>query len=136
VSGDLQAVLFDLDGTLVRTFIDFPAMRHAIQQCARDRYQATSTVLQNSDSLDIIRQTLEALPPEQRDEARRDLYTILEEHEEIGCAHPETIPCATELLSELRGRGCGLGIVTRNARRIAASLWPAHKDRRPCDRRP
>lgn len=122
MSGDLHAVLFDLDGTLVRTFIDFPAMRRAIQECARDRYQATGTVLQNSDSLDIIRQTLQALPPQLRDEARHDLYAILEEHEEIGCAQPEAISGATELLRELRERGCGIGIVTRNARRIAATL--------------
>ena len=32
---DYSAVLFDLDGTLVRTFIDFPAMREDMDYLAR-----------------------------------------------------------------------------------------------------
>lgn len=122
MQGSLQAVLFDLDGTLVRTFIDFPAMRGAIQRRARECYGASDAILENSDSLDIIGQTLEALPPEQREDARRDLYAILEAQEEIGCAHPEPIPGASELLGKLRERGRPVGIVTRNARRTAVEL--------------
>lgn len=118
----LDAVLFDMDGTLVRTFIDFPALRHDIQQLARHAYSASDAILQNTDPLDIIQQTLATLPPDLRDDARRDLYAILERHEEIGCERPEPIAGATELLDQLRSQSVHIGIVTRNTRRIAISL--------------
>lgn len=118
----LQAVLFDLDGTLVRTKIDFPAMRSDIRQRARDVYGASELILQQSDSLDIIAETVALLPAEERESARRDLYAILEKHEEAGCAHPEPIAGATSLLSELQTRRIRVAIVTRNARSIALDL--------------
>ncbi|MBC7807799.1 MAG: HAD family hydrolase [Akkermansiaceae bacterium] len=118
----IDAVLFDLDGTLVRTFIDFPAMRREVCERARDIYYAGDTILQNNDSLDVIHQTLAALPSEQREEARRDLYAVLERHEEVGCERPEAIPGATDLLRSLYSQSVRVAVVTRNARRIADSL--------------
>lgn len=120
--GKLQAVLFDLDGTLVRTFIDFPAMRDDVRRRAQESYRATDAILKNTDSLDIIALTVGALPAEQRGHAVRDLYSILEKHEHVGCEHPEAIPGATKLLQELRDNGVRIAIATRNARSIAISL--------------
>ncbi|MBC8138723.1 MAG: HAD-IA family hydrolase [Fibrella sp.] len=125
----LHAVLFDLDGTLVRTFIDFPAMRHEVQERVRELYHGDDTILQNSDSLDVIAETVARLPPDQREEARNDLYSLLEKHEEVGCKNPEAIPGATTLLHTLHSQGVGLAVVTRNARRIATAL--CHRMRLP-----
>ncbi len=118
----LHAALFDLDGTLVRTYIDFPAMRDAVRERARIAYKVSDTILQNSDSLDIIAETLAVLPEEERQHARRDLHAVLEEHEELGCANPDAVPGATDLLTDLYNRNIRVAIVTRNARAIATTL--------------
>lgn len=116
----LRAVLFDLDGTLVRTFIDFPAMRAAVMVQARDRFGVSR--LSASDTLEMIAETLAHLPESERSAARQSLYSVVEECERHGCAAPEAIPGAEALLRALRARDVRVGIVTRNARAIASDL--------------
>ncbi len=118
----LDAVLFDLDGTLVRTFINFPALRLAVVERARSRFNAPDAVLAMPDSLDIVAATLAALPARERGAARSDLYRVLKEHERRGCGRPEAIPGATHLLTRLADAGIRVAVVTRNAREIAVSL--------------
>ncbi|RYG93877.1 MAG: HAD family hydrolase, partial [Alphaproteobacteria bacterium] len=118
----LRAVLFDLDGTLVRTFIDFPAMREAIRSKARDQYGASESTLANDDVLDIVHTTIEQTPPERQNAVRHDLYQILEDYEVAGCEHPEEILGATTLLDNLHERDIRTAIVTRNSRRIAEDV--------------
>jgi phosphoglycolate phosphatase len=119
----ISAVLFDLDGTLVETHIDFPAMTRAMDDMARaagvpaDVYQGrdilgvvyASTEWLNANGLDAVRYSAEA-------------FAALEELEVRGCNHPTAIPHAASTLAELRRRGIGVGIVTRNCRRVASTL--------------
>lgn len=118
----LRAALFDLDGTLVRTFIDFPGMRTAMHDLAA-RYGATEAVGDADDILEIVRRTAEWLDGDAGKRARDEAYAILEAMEREGCAHPKRIEGASELLRELRdGRGVPVGIITRNARAVAEDL--------------
>lgn len=116
----LRAALFDLDGTLVRTFIDFPGMRRAMHDLA-ERHGAGEAVAEETDTLGI----LEKAAAVQADPAafRREANRILEELEEAGCAHPEPIEGADTLLRRLRSeQDVAVGVVTRNTRRIAERL--------------
>jgi beta-phosphoglucomutase-like phosphatase (HAD superfamily) len=78
-----KAVLFDLDGTLVHTQIDFRGLGLALAALAH--------------------------------EAGLDW-------EEKGCAAPVSIEGAATLLSALRQESLGIGIVTRNCRRLLGQL--------------
>ena len=115
------AALFDLDGTLVRTFIDFPALRREMRALAARRGVADA-VADEDDILGIVAKAADALPPDDGRAARREAYALLESLEEEGCAHPEPIAGASALLAGLRASGVGVGIVTRNSRRVAARL--------------
>lgn len=110
-----EAALFDLDGTLVRTHIDFAGLREALDSLAR-RAGVTSL----DDDLLAIRA---ALPPQLQPEAE----ALIESWEERGCAAPERIIGANALLEELRQQGIGIGIVTRNGRRLAQQLLASQR---------
>ncbi|MBC8104637.1 MAG: HAD-IA family hydrolase [Cytophagales bacterium] len=117
-----RAALFDLDGTLVRTFIDFPAMRREMQALSA-RLGAGEATAPLDDILEIVAAMAQTLGGEPGETARRDAYALLEAMEADGCAHPERIEGSSELLSQLRGeRGARVGIITRNCRRVSEAL--------------
>lgn len=121
----LRAVLFDLDGTLVRTFIDFPAMRQAVHQAfvVRHPYIEEAYGITETDTLALIPQLIALIPEgEWWIDTHRRLLALVVECERVGCAYPEEIPGAAELLQTLREKNIGVGIVTRNARAVAESL--------------
>ncbi|GAB4455364.1 MAG: HAD family hydrolase [Armatimonadaceae bacterium] len=118
----LNAALFDLDGTLVRTFIDFPAMRRAMQ--AHSEAWGTGTLTEAEDDiLAIVDCMTTVLGSERGEEARQEAFAILQAMEEEGCAHPERIAGASELLTTLHDlHRIPIGIITRNCRPVAESL--------------
>jgi beta-phosphoglucomutase-like phosphatase (HAD superfamily) len=120
-----HAALFDLDGTLVRTAIDFPGMRAAMRDLA-GRYapSAAEALAATTDPLAIVDAVVAALDdPATRVDARREAIAIIEGFEEKGCARPQPILGAPQLLQRLRGeRAVAVGVVTRNTRRIAQRL--------------
>ncbi len=117
----LRAVLFDLDGTLVRTFIDFPTMRREVHALS-ERAGTVAATAGEEDILEVVAKMTAALPPVEGAAARREAYAVLEALEEAGCAHPEAIPGASAFLRELRTLGVGTAIITRNCRRVAERL--------------
>lgn len=119
----IRAALFDLDGTLARTFIDFPEMRRAMHELSARLGTATATAGED-DILGIVAKMAAALGGgEARDAARREAFAILEAIERDGCAHPEPVEGASELLRRLRGeRGVPVAIITRNSRRVSGEL--------------
>ncbi len=92
----IRAVVFDLDGTLLRQGLDFPAMRRAIGA---------------PPDADIIR-FLEGLPPARRAEAAR----VVEEHEARAAERSELNDGAREVLAFLSAEGLGAAVNTRNSR--------------------
>jgi phosphoglycolate phosphatase len=119
---DLRAALFDLDGTLVRTFIDFPAMRRAVRDLS-DRWGTAAATAGHDDILGIVERMAGALGPERGVAARQEAYALLEAMEREGCAHPEPVAGASDLLRHLRCEGgVRVAVITRNCRRIAQDL--------------
>jgi HAD superfamily hydrolase (TIGR01509 family) len=118
----IRAALFDLDGTLVRTFIDFPAMRAAMQSLS-EKYGTADVTADEDDVLEIVRKIAAALGGERGEAARRTAYAEIEARERAGCASPEPIDGAAELLSQLRReQNLVIGIITRNCRAVAEEL--------------
>jgi phosphoglycolate phosphatase len=119
---DIRAAFFDLDGTLVRTFIDFPAMRRAMHDLSAT-WGTREATDGRDDILEIVERMAGALDGTVGDAARREAHALLEAMEESGCAHPEPVAGAPDLLRRLRhDHGVHVAIITRNCRRVAERL--------------
>lgn len=108
---DIQATLFDLDGTLVHTPIDFPAMKQAVLEATEaEGFDAGS--FRGLDVLGIIGEAARRLkdPSEFRKRTDKILQDI-----EVEAAHRGVEAAgAGETLSWLMRHGIRVGIVTRN----------------------
>lgn len=110
----LRAALFDLDGTLVHTHIDFGAMKGAILAIATEAGIETEP-LRSRDSLAIVRDVRDRLGAEApRFAARCEAAMVACELAALEGA--EEAYDAGRLLAALRARGIRIGIVTRNSR--------------------
>jgi phosphoglycolate phosphatase len=117
---DLRAFLFDLDGTLVHTPIDFAGMKRSVLDLAQD-YGLDPDALAQYDILGIIEEAERALegaplPPPFRREAEH----ALTRYELEAASVAEEIPGAIPTLAGLKARGKAVGIVTRNSRAAVA----------------
>jgi phosphoglycolate phosphatase len=121
----LRAALFDLDGTLIETHIDFPLMKRETLALAERKGLETAGV-ESRDVLGIVESLREELERAGRAEDaaafRREAFALLEEIEVSHCSRPAIIAGASELLRDLRRRGVPVAIVTRNCRRVSADL--------------
>jgi phosphoglycolate phosphatase len=121
----LSAVLFDLDGTLIDTHIDFDLMKREMLRLAENS-QIDSSGFEGLDILTIVERCRHRLAQSSGticgDAFRARAFAILEEIEVSHCAHPVEIPGARELLDTLDSRGIRIGIVTRNCRRVSQIL--------------
>lgn len=119
----ITAALFDLDGTLVETHIDFPAMTRAMDEMAREA-GVPADVVEGLDILGVAYASAAWLDGNARDgkEFSAKAFAALEELEVQGCRNPTAIPKAASTLSELRRRGVKIAIVTRNCRRVSTRL--------------
>lgn len=123
LSKAISAVLFDLDGTLIETHINFPAMTQAMRRMAQEAGVAPH-ILEGRDILSLVETAQNELNRCGKDgEAfRRDAFAVLEEIEVSGCSRPVLLHGTIEYLVELRQHGVAVGIVTRNCRRVARGL--------------
>jgi len=112
---NLDAALFDLDGTLVETNIDFPLMRREMLRLAEEA-GVDDGDLPNKDILGIVHCAEEKLGPKRGREFRDRAFAILEEIELRHSQDTQEILCARELLEKLKERGARIGVVTRNCR--------------------
>lgn len=100
MSGPLDGVIFDLDGTLVDSQLDFAAMREETR-CPPD-----TGLLEHIEQLE--------------DEAERArAEAVIHRHELAGAEAASWMPGAAELLETLCSAGVPTGIVTRNSRPAA-----------------
>jgi len=87
------------------------------------RYGTGKATEGEEDILEIVRTMADTIGGTAGEQARREAYADLETWERAGCANPEAIPGASELLRCLRGeRGLSVGIITRNSRSVAEDL--------------
>lgn len=119
----LRAVLFDLDGTLVETHIDFAAMTTAMETLAREA-GVPESVTAGKDILGLVGAAAGDVAGRGGDGAglRRKAYAQLEALEVTGCSRPVLLPGTVLLLQKLKSRGARVGIVTRNCRRVSSQL--------------
>jgi phosphoglycolate phosphatase len=117
----LQAVLFDLDGTLFNCPYDFAAMREAVAALAR-RYGLSGDLFSGTGILEGIARGQSLLPGEPgrrfRAEAEREVLRL----ELEGARHSAPLDGAAQVLSWLNGRGIRVGIITRNSAAIVRPL--------------
>jgi len=92
-------VIFDLDGTLIDSGLDFDQMRRDMQFASGQ----------------FILETLESLPEGDRKERCR---AILHEHEHCGAVTATLMPGARDLIADLDRRGIPQAILTRNSREM------------------
>lgn len=125
-----QAVLFDLDGTLVETDIDFTAMKRGVLELAA-RYGQRDPSLQQLDILGVVRESAGQLPAPEADALRAEAEGFLAGIELRACEGAREIPHAAALLERLVAERIGIGIVTRNCR--ASAEWVLERFRLPHD---
>ena len=118
----VESVLFDLDGTLVETNIDFPLMKRKVVSLAVE-YGMDSSELLTLDTLVIVDLTVHCLQSQgsssQAHEMRCRAMDLLEEIELKHAHCTQEIPYAQKLVSELKNRNISIGIVTRNCRKAS-----------------
>lgn len=118
IFADVDAVLFDLDGTLVETNIDFTSMKREMIDLA-ERYGVPQDDLLGRDILAIIDRLCEILVSnghESPESARNEALSILREIEMKHSSDAAEIKPARKVIDALRERGIKVGIVTRNCR--------------------
>ena len=100
----IEAIIFDLDGTLTVPLLDFGQIRAEMGLPA--------------DAADILGE-IEKMPPDRR----RTAHRILFDHEQYAADNSRLNDGAAEIIANLRRRGLPVGLLTRNtlenARRVA-----------------
>ena len=105
MSGPVEAVIFDLDGTLVHSELDFDAIRREIGI-------PTGPVLE----------ALEQMPPDQRLRATE----VLDRHESRAAVEAELDASAHRVLGALDERGLKTALLTRNSRASVDTALTRH----------
>lgn len=99
----MRGVIFDLDGTLIDSGLDFDQMRVEME------FPPGQPILEG----------IELLPPGDR---RDHCVRILHAHETRGAETATLMPGALELLAELSRLGLRLGLLTRNSRECTSHV--------------
>lgn len=120
VFDNIQAVLFDFDGTLVHLNIDFGRMRADVEAIL-PRYGLSAEGKASLYTLELIEECVQALTARNGGEKlaqafRRDAAAAILAIEMGAADTAQVHPCVPELLENLRERGIKVAIVTRNCR--------------------
>ena len=121
---DLQAILLDFDGTLVRLCIDFDAMKRRVREAAL-ALGADLTGCDRLYTLELIERVSEQFSRQGQKLAetfQRQAEAAVIDEEMKGAAAAEVYPGVPELLRLLRARNIRVGIVTRNCRQAVAQI--------------
>ena len=133
--GDIKAVLFDFDGTLVHLNIDFDQMRADVEAIL-PRYGLSADNKASRYTLELIAECTQALTTRNGGEEiaaafRRDAAAALVAIEMEAAESAQVHPGVPELLERLREQGIKVAIVTRNCRAAVERILT--KNRLPYD---
>lgn len=127
----IKGIIFDMDNTILRSKIDFPAMKEDVY-----RYLVAQNVLsEDYDLHDHITSTIiETAKRTSRltDEQEAVIWQITEKHERLGMQDADLEPGVSELLERLIGK-YRLTIVTNNSTTAAAAALQANDIQRCFD---
>lgn len=113
------AVLFDLDGTLVHSPIDFAAMKVAVRAIAARHGVGDLTA---TDVLGLLTQASGRVAQADRVRFRDEAEAAILSEELRAAREVVAAPGAPEVLGRLRDAGKKIAVVTRNSRQIARTV--------------
>lgn len=116
---DIRAVVFDFDGTLAETKIDFALMRARTVEHVRAWGLWEEAMDEGRWVLELVARAADRLAgdPDRRGQYLAEAARVIEDVEMLTCPHAEPFPGVAEGLERLRANGFGIGIITRNCRR-------------------
>jgi phosphoglycolate phosphatase len=122
------ALVFDFDGTLVDSRIDFPLMRRRVAEHLagwglEPEPAAARMVL---EAVDWARERLATDSPERAERYYREAQAVIWEVERPFCERAEPFPGVPEALAQARAAGRRLGIITRNSAAGVALVLARH----------
>ena len=124
----LQALVFDFDGTLIASRIDFALMRERVLEQVRawglDPIPRAEALV-----LEVVAWAQEQLAvrsPERAAAYRREAEEVLWEVERPACEVAAPFPGVPEALQRARETGLALGVITRNSYRGVSAVLDRH----------
>jgi len=122
----IRAMVFDFDGTLAATNIDFALMRAEVLAVA-ERWDLRERVDSNRYILEIVDQVIELLPDDEaRGRFHADAEAAMQDVELIASQAAEPFPGVPEALQSLLDAGLRVGVITRNCRVGVAAVMERH----------
>jgi phosphoglycolate phosphatase len=122
----IRAAIFDFDGTLAETDIDFALMRQRVLKVA-DRWGLSDHLDERRYILEIVEDAVEMLSDEaDRERFREETAKAMREVELVFTSVASPFPGVPETLERLRACGYRVGIVTRNCRAGVQSVFSRH----------
>ncbi|WP_029896473.1 HAD family hydrolase [Desulfohalovibrio reitneri] len=122
------AVLFDFDGTLAETRVDFPLMARKVEALAGAYLDPVPPNGHGRPVLERLDELAGAVEAEHDAETAREFHTrgrfLIMDMELAGARAGRLFPFARGLLADLRGRGVLTGVVTRNCTPAVIELFP------------
>jgi phosphoglycolate phosphatase len=112
---DVEAVLFDFDGTLVHLNIDFARMRAAVEEVL-PRYGLSTAGKESLYTLELLAEGARELGEEAAQAFLHEAQEAIQAVEMEAAREARVHPGAVRVLHRLRERGMRIGIVTRNCR--------------------
>ncbi|MGQ9732648.1 MAG: HAD family hydrolase [Candidatus Zipacnadales bacterium] len=122
----VRAVVFDFDGTLADTNIDFARIRARLKEFFSAR-RCWDEALYQRYILEMIDEVCARLPSEESDAIRAEALQLVHEEEMEACRNAQLYAGIPEALNELTTRGYRVGIFTRNSRvccRLVLDRYP------------
>ena len=113
---EIDAVLFDFDGTLVEIDIDFVEMRRRVNSLGMEYGVSPDPDLYVLESLDDVSNKLLEQDGNRASQFRRRAKKLIIDIELEAAAGARVMPGVHEVLGKLKDRGNKVGIVTRNCR--------------------
>ena len=111
----IRAIVFDFDGTLAATDIDFAGVRAELRSFYIARGIWHEGLFQRY-ILEMIDAVCSPLDPAEAEQVRAESMTIVRRIESEACRRAEPYPGVPQALASLRERGYRMGIFTRNSR--------------------
>ena len=127
---EVNAVIFDFDGTLAILNIDFSLRRERIFDLIK-RYRVREEAIREKYLLEIIDETYQILWSKDSSGAEdfyKKSHRILHKIEMQAAEKGSLIPGAKRALESLRGKGVKIGIVTRNCEEAVRKVFPDIND--------
>ncbi|MGD9494726.1 MAG: HAD family hydrolase [Armatimonadota bacterium] len=121
----IRAVIFDFDGTLAETNIDFALMRERVLEVAA-RWGLADRLNPRRYILEIVDDAAALLSDEDARRFRAEAAQAMVEVELLSTSVAAPFPGVPEALARLRAGGLRVGIITRNCRMGVASVIDRH----------